>query len=410
MLNSLNQYNIYRGPASSQEFNKRNQLLREDIASMYHLLNENKENIEHNMSIVMKENFYLNFKANELEDRLNTLLETIDGVEDDINPSLTRKIYNQNFYIANNIKENNQDRRPKISYEYGVVSPLSTDTLSRFGYITDSNEVFIPNNLEIHLKEGDDTRLDESEQVVMKEVPAGDTSSIVDRNKNTFFTRTVVYPLTEAVHEVFGEIHLIIPTEGFQNIYTNTLKIAPYPEGSMKLHDIMYKGYNDQWSRLSTYPTVDNKPVVLSNLNKILFQFPETEMIELKIKFSQPYWFENNGKTEFTYGFQDINLEYNTYTEKTCEFVTTLDLSEKNLFFKKIMAPVPVPAIGTIQDLEELVNFELYYDENLTQEFMFGSEILSDVNKVYIKVLLNKSNNSVPVLKEIKYPYLYTKK
>ena len=51
MLNSLNQYNIYRGPASSQEFNKRNQLLREDIASMYHLLNENKEYL--NLKIVI---------------------------------------------------------------------------------------------------------------------------------------------------------------------------------------------------------------------------------------------------------------------------------------------------------------------------------------------------------------------
>lgn len=407
MLNSLNQRNLYRGPASSKEFNQRNKLLRDDIAQTYHLLNENEENIEKNMNIVLRENFFMSYEIKNLQAEMAKLKKLLVDEQDYIDPHLTRQIHTQNFYTTENLSDNSEDRKTTILREFGVVMPKSTDTLSRFGYTTDSGEVFVPNSLEIHLKEGDDTRVDEYGEVILEDVLAGDITPIVDRNKNTFWTRTLSYPTASAVHEVFGELHMVIPTEGFQNIYSNTLKISPYPEGSMRLHDIMYKGYNNQWHRLETYPTIENEPQVIDNIHKIIFQFPETEMIELKIKFSQPYWFENENLSEFTYGFQDINLEYNNYTEKSCEFTTKVSLEGDNTRFKRISEPLATPAIGTTQDLNEMVDFELYYDQDMVQPFSFGTDILADIDTVYVKTILKKEAGNIPVLEEVHIPYLY---
>lgn len=410
MLNSLNQRNLYRGPASSKEFNERNKLLRDDIAQTYHLLNENEYNIQKNMDIVLRENFFMSYEIKNLRAEIAKLKSMMEDEQDYISPELSRQIHTQNFYTTENLSNNSEDRKTTILREYGVVMPKSTDTISRFGYTTDSGEVFVPNSLEVHLKEGNDTRLDDYGDVIMEDVLIEDPTPLVDRNKNTFWTRTVAYPTHQAVHEVFAELHIIIPTEGFQNIYSNTLKLSPYPEGSIRLHDIMYKGYNNQWHRLETYPTINNEPQTIDNIHKIIFQFPETEMIELKINFSQPYWFENENLSEFTYGFQDINLEYNNYTEKSCEFTTTISLEGQNTRFRRITEPIPVPAKGTSQDLTEMVEFELYYDQDMATSFTFGSEILADVDTVYVKTILKKEAGNIPVLEEIHIPYLYQRR
>lgn len=409
MLESLNQKNLYRGPASSREFNERNQLIRNDIAQMYHTLNENEEQIEKNMEVVLRENFFLNYEIENLKREVDKLKGLLSEDENPTGP-YSRQVFIQNFYTTNNIFNRSQDRLTTINKEYGIAMPLSTNMISRFGYQTDKGEVFVPNSLEVHIREGNDTRMNEFGEVILEGIPAEDFSAIVDRNKNTFWIRTVNYPTHEAIHEVYGEIHLIIPTEGFQNIYSNTLKIVPYPEGSMRIHDIQYKGYNEQWSRLSTYPLIDGEPKVINNAHKLFFNFPETEMIELKIMFSQPYWFENENKSQFTYGFQDISLEYHSYTEKNCEFITTINLEEDNTYFKKVLEPIVMPAEGTTQDLTDMVQHELYYDKDLTTQFTFGTDILADVNQIYIKTLLKRDGRDIPVLKEIQIPYLYDTK
>ena len=410
MLKSLNQKNLYRGPSSSKEFNERNKFIRDDINNMYQLLNENEKNIEKNMDIVLRENFFLSYEIKNLYQEIKKLKELITDEPDGLNQDYYKQIHVQNFYTTKGLTEASDDRKASINREFGIAMPSSTDSISRFGYHTDSGEVFVPNSLEIHLKEGNDTHRDEYGDIVLEEINLEDTIAIVDGNKNTFWTRTVIHPTHEAVHEVHGELHIIIPTEGFQNIYTNTLKIRPYPEASMRIHDITYKGYNDQWSRLETYPVQGSNPVAIDNAHKMLFQFPDTEMIELKIRFSQPYWFEDNNQSHFTYGFQDISLEYHNYTEKICEFITTMELDGDNLFYKKILRPIPSAAIGSSEDLTDMVEFELYYDESLSMPFTFGSDILTDINKVYIKTLLKKDGPSIPVLKEINIPYYYHQK
>ena len=179
----------------------------------------------------------------------------------------------------------------------------------------------------------------------------------------------------------------------------------------MRIRDIQYRGYNTQWSRLENYPTETSEtgevPVVIENCRKLFFQFGRTEIVELRIFYSQPYWFENEGRRTFSYGFQDIDLSYKSFTEKQCELVSVLDLTGKNAVFSKIGMPEAISASGTESNIRALVSHQLYYDASLQSEFDFNSVILAPLEKVYIKTVLKKEGDSIPVLKEIRFPYTF---
>src|SRR5574344_777167 len=98
MLKSLNQKNLYRGPSSSKEFNERNKFIRDDINSMYQLLNENEKNIEKNMDIVLRENFFLSYEIKNLYQEIKKLKELITDEPDGLNQDYYKQIHVQNFY------------------------------------------------------------------------------------------------------------------------------------------------------------------------------------------------------------------------------------------------------------------------------------------------------------------------
>lgn len=408
VLESTQSGSLYRGPASSKAFNQRNQTMIRDISRLYGLLNENETAIEENMDIVLRENFFLENRLQQLQREVSRLQATVENLSDETGDVDGTNVFVQNFHLTDAITNGPAGRSCNLDRIHGVVTPLSLDSLSRFGYVTDSGYVFLPNGLNVFVREGNDTHRDADGQPILMDLADDKTSALMDRNKNTFWIRTAKFPLSQAVTEVFGEVHIQVPTEGFQNLHTNTLVVHPYPEGSMRIRDIQYRGYGDQWSRLETYPLDENgEPKVLQNARKLLFQFPQTEMTELRILYSQPYWFEHGADAHFTYGFQDIALEYRVYTEKVCEFITEVDLSARGTRFTLVGEPLAIPAEGGPQDLTDLVAHTLYYDPDLTVPFDFGNPILSQLDKVYIKTTLRKQGDLVPVLKELRIPYRF---
>ena len=77
-LESIRQKNIYRGPSSSAEFNKRNAAILKDIHTLYEKLNENEESIEESMDIVLRENFFLQNHVSLLRQEIEKLQRLVD--------------------------------------------------------------------------------------------------------------------------------------------------------------------------------------------------------------------------------------------------------------------------------------------------------------------------------------------
>ena len=413
-LESMSQRNLYRGPSSSKEFNQRNQSLIVDMENIFQLLNQNEESIEENMDIVLRENFFLQNHISLLRNEVNRLNELVENKEERENETGTASnIFIQNFYTTNQLKNGVAAKASLIDRMHGLVTPLPTDVSSKLNYTTDGGTVFVPNDLEIFVKEAKNTVYDEAGNLVYYDLNNAQTKAIVDKDKNTFWVRDISFDQTDSVTEVFGELHIKLPVKGMNNLYANALTIHPYPEGSMRIRDIQYKGYGDQWSRLENYPTEMQKgievPRIFENTRKSFFQFSRTEMTELRIFYSQPYWFENSGKSTFSYGFQGIDLEYRIYTEKSCEFVSVIDLTEKKAVFQSIAYPEAIASESSEHDLVNLVEHHLYYDESMETEFDFETAILSHISKIYVKTVLKKEGDAVPVLKEVRISYVFIK-
>lgn len=413
-LESMTQRNLYRGPSSSKEFNQRNQSLIADMENIFQLLNQNEESIEGNMDIVLRENFFLQNHISLLRDEVNRLNELVENKEErESETGTASNIFIQNFYTTNQLQNGLASKASFIDRMHGLATPLPTDVSSKLNYTTDGGVVFVPNDLEIFVKEAKNTVYDEAGNLVYYDLSNAQTKAIVDKDKNTFWVRDISFDQTDSVTEVFGELHIKLPAKGMNNLYANALTIHPYPEGSMRIRDIQYKGYGDQWNRLENYPTEIlngiETPRVFENTRKSFFQFARTEMTELRIFYSQPYWFENSGQSTFSYGFQGIDLEYRIYTEKSCEFVSVIDLTEKEAVFHSITYPEAIASESSEHDLVNLVEHHLYYDEAMETEFDFDTTIVSPVSKVYVKTVLKKEGDAVPVLKEVRIPYVFIK-
>lgn len=409
-LESLNNPNLYKGPNSSKAFNERNQGMIRDMNRLYSLLNDNEKEIIKNMDIVLHENFFLQNAVTNLTSEVKRLEKILTDQSESFRGEV-KNILLENFYNSENIRNGETEVASKIDRIHGVVTPLPTNVSSKLSYETATGEVILPKGLDVFLKEAKDTDRDEYGQLVYHDIQNDESEHIVDRKADTFWTRSVSYPTKNAVTEVFGEMHLRLPLEGMNNLYANTLTIHPHPEGSMRIRDVQYKGVGNQWNRLENYPTEiiegEEVPTTIHNARKLFFQFSRTEITELRILYSQPYWFEDQAMSTFTYGFQGVNLEHRIYTEKSCEFITTLDISNQNMLLVQVDEPEVVAAPGTNQDLESLVEHHLYYDQDMQDEFSFNEHILADIEVVYIKTVLKKEGDIVPVIKEIKVPYLF---
>ncbi|MCO0597254.1 hypothetical protein NGI46_07200 [Peribacillus butanolivorans] len=183
----------------------------------------------------------------------------------------------------------------------------------------------------------------------------------------------------ECVTEVYGIIHVTIPQDISNNIYTNTLLLHPSPEYSMSVLDIQYKNQNGEWRRIETYPTklVNNAevPVEITEAGKLVFSFPKREITELQLKVKQPFWFRHDNKRVFMYGFQDIIVEYREYSQDTAEFVTKFSLEGTDRRFTNVGSPNITTPVGCPTFNDYTAKHELYFDEGLTEKFDFSTDI-----------------------------------
>ena len=409
MLHSLKNRNKHRGPSSSREFNEQNTRIRKDIQTLYDVLNKNELKIHESSNIFLNENFFLQRRVEELESEIKKIQRTTE------NEKKTPILYT-NFYTSPHIQIV-EENPIYVNREFGVATPSPTNVTSKLSYQTDTGHTIIPRDLEIiieeeHSQEFRSLELQDrmhslgldSNSVFNQSnrITDEDFHKIVDRKRDTFWTRQVV---ANNHLELFGRVVIRIPTEGVTNLFSNTLRLSTYPEGSMTIHSIMVKGLGNQWDLLDNFPVENDEPVPIKNTSKLVFYFPKREVTEIIINFSQPYYLENNNEKIFTYGFQNIDLEYHLFTEKENSFISTIDISNKSQNIIKVNEPTVTVADGADKNVDDLIEHKLYYDETMTTEFSFNSDILTPLERVYVKTTLKKDGDRIPVIKELFIPY-----
>lgn len=406
---SQNNPNIHKGPSRSADFNQMQNDMHRDLVQIFSIANANTNTIKSNMDFLIRENFFL-------QNKINKLMTSFEKIKADLlykEQGVQRQQLIKSMYTLDNILALNGSTT-SIDTMYGIATLKDSDRVVKTAYVNEVGDRIIPDSLQVTLLESNNTiPIDEATQMrQFQEVGGQDFSPLFDGSNNSFWTRKVSYPKDSNVSTVYGILHVKLPLNILNNIYTNTLTIHPAPEFSLTIADVWYKGYGETWYRLPNYPmkqgTVDSgEPMEIQDSGKLIFTFPRTEVTEVQIFFTQPYSFLNQNKREFVYGFQEIGVEYRVYNGSSAEFVTEFSIEGTGKRFYTIDKPSAIPSPGSPSDIDDLVSFKLYYDSGLTNEFDFGNEIMSPLQKIYIKTIINKQADVIPVLKEIKLNYVY---
>lgn len=403
--------NIHRGPTSSTEFNRIRNDMQKDLTTLFSIANNHDKEIKENMDILMYENFFLQRKMKTMETYIKSLEQDIAYAKQ----GYEKQVALRSFHHVNGLTNGTNEKETLINTTFGYASIPPSSISSKIGKETDKGSLIIPNTFQVSLFESNNTQPIDKETGERKfyKVEGENMINAFDKNKNTFWTRKVTTPDKKCVSEVYGILHIKLPLESLNNVYSNSLFINAFPEASMRITDIQFKGMGQRWSRLETYPTqkegANEKPVSINDVEQVQFYFPRTEVTEVKIHFTQPYWMTTYGETElmrtFAYGFQDIGLEYHQFSKTEVEFTTSISLKGSTKTFAYLEEPKVVHKEGTPAFIDDLVSFAIYYDKELSNEYMVGDEIYSDMQEMYIHVKVKKDSNIIPFLKYIRTEY-----
>lgn len=388
---------INKGPSSSREFNELRNDIQYDITRLFNASNQNEEDILNNMTVLIRENYFLQNKISELEVSLQDIISRIDQK---LGVNRFNKLHKR-FTDMNGII-NSKDTLIDTIYRSATIKSAG-QPISKTSIIDSTGKVYVPNQLDISIHESFSS--DFSSYNTVDRTTDKKMDRIFDRDISTYWTREVVSEGNEDALYII--MHIKLPLNVISNALINTIRLNPYPEYGLSIIDITYKGFSGGWYRLPTYPlNTDNTPQEISNIARSKFVFPNTEITELQIKLKQPYWLIEGGKKIFTYGLQELGIEYSQIDTTTAEFVTQLSIAETGSKFISINKPIAIPMVGCTKAIDDLVDFELYYDSDLSDEFQFGYEIMADIDTVYIKTTLSQKGGMIPVLEGFEVEYL----
>jgi hypothetical protein len=394
--------NLYKGPSSSAEFNALRNDMQADLSDLFRVINRQDRTIAENMDIVLKQNFFLQMEMQKLQKALQQLPVQANDQDD-------TRYMKQTFFERNNISEV-KNKAIFMDVQKGFISPMPTNTEEKLVYISDSGKRMIPKSTQFHLYESHNAMplVEDRSEHQYYLVENDKWHAAVDGSLLTYFTRNAKFAENKGIHEVYGILHIVVPSEISNNVNSNSLTIHPFPEYSMTITDILYKTTAEGWKRLDTYPmqTINgvSEPADLEEVGKLFFSFPKREVTEIQIKFKQPYWFSHEDSRIFTYGFQDIRLSYIDYNTNVFEFVTRFRLPDGQ-FFDRVFEPSLTELPGTPSLVSDTVLYELYLDKELQTSFEFDTTIYSKVQEVYVKTLIKQGGEEVPILKDITLPY-----
>lgn len=398
--------NVNKGPSSSQEFNELRKDIQTDITSLFDIANEHESVISEHMDHVLRENYFLQNRLLKLEGKVGELKREYQNAQTSGQSILTRS-----FYHASNISQANAKSPVNVDTLHGIISPVVVKSHDKIAYKNDVGEYILPSDLEINVYESSDVEAidPETDERTYYPIDGVNIRKAFDGDKNSFWVRNAELNENLCATEVYGIVHVKIPQSISNNVYTNTLTLHPSPEYSMSVLDIQYKNQNGEWRRIETYPVKEvagnEVPQEIAEAGKLVFSFPKRQVTELQIKVKQPYWFKHDNKRIFMYGFQDVVVEYREYSQDTAEFVTRFSLEGTDRRFAHINSPNVTVPVGCPAFNDYTVKHELYFDEGLTEQFVFSTDIFQPVQTVYVKTILKTAGDQVPILREIELPY-----
>jgi hypothetical protein len=381
---------LYRGPANSQEYNNLFSTIYSDLSRLYSLTEGNADEIKTNMDILVIENFALQGKIEELEQKVS-----------DVSMSLADKngfkYLSKTFTDLKNISFSEIDIEDILEKDRAFIDVINNVVMNPIGSsysrtrATDLNgETFVNEMLEVEVLEG----TEEINQQIIE--PEMSVFNMFSSNPSVFWYRGVA--TTE--NEIFFTVKIKLFTSATSNNYINNINITPFPDHSMEITSVTYIDLNGAEHIIPTFPAN-----AITSFTRTRFAFDKVEASEIVIYGKQSNYHKEGENKKFMYGFQNIDISYNEYSTKTSNFITEFDISKYGKVFDSISYPVLTESSGSIKNIDEYVENKLYIvynnGESVSEQDFNSTIVQLDCSKIYILTTINNNNETSPMIKNL---------
>lgn len=347
----------FRGQLLSSDFNDSQEEIISDIQQLSSVVNSLNARLSKSILILNNENSYLRKKVDALENQQNYA----EQVAIRLGTATCRYVDFSNTEGISFPNGLDDSKSAMLAAEYGEVT-LPPNSIENKFYVTSltSNKLVSP-PLNINVVgsfdkgEGEGFINYERGGVVTPGVPEYGFNGIND----LYWVRKVEFPIDSRVDQVECEITVTVPEGSSTN--ANLIDLVPFPNGSVDITELATASdLGNNFIRVSSFVPTDN-------LVARRYHFPATIVDQIKIRFRQRNWVEENGKKVFYYGLQECGLKLVDYDK---QFTPGASFGTNNSFIISIPAP-------------EGTSFNKIYSINPSPNFL-----LEDFSKRHVHIRL----------------------
>lgn len=143
-----------------------------------------------------------------------------------------------------------------------------------------------------------------------------------------YWVRKVEFPIDSRVDQVECELTVTVPEGSSSN--SNLIEIVPFPNGAIDITELATASdLGNNFIRVNGFTPTDN-------FVARRYHFPSTVVDQIKIRFRQRNWIEENGKKVFYYGLQELGLKLVDYDKR---YTPGASFGTNNSFIVAIPAP-----------------------------------------------------------------------
>ncbi len=294
----------FRGPTSSEAFNRSEDDKYLELVELYRQSNLNLQNLTEAHQIILAENGSLHGYISMLEQRITSLSAQMDRIEaaSPYDPIFFKTGYTEDMRTVypNLAQENGESGlRCDIDAAYRHATVPLIQRLPKTHTVNEKNgQVVVPSELRINLGRTN----------TKGEVVDNDVYNAFNGQNESFWQRTVTYSLNDCPAEEDVIVEIELPSHLVNNLNVNTIEINPHPERGVEIRNIEIH-YNSAWQTIAGFNQPDLSAV---NSNRYAprkkWYFPNVPVQKVRITLVQKNAFDIAGKKVFALGAQEIGV------------------------------------------------------------------------------------------------------
>ena len=316
----------FRGQLLSADYNDSQEEIVSDIQQLSSVVNSLNSRLTKSILVLNNENSYLRRKVDALQNQQSYMEQS--AVRYGIQVSRYVDLSNtEGISFPNGLDDSHS---AMLSSEYGEVT-LPPNSIENKFYVTSltSNKLVSP-PLNINIAGSFDKG--EGEGFVNYErggnVTVGNPEYAFNGVNDLYWVRRVEFPIDSRVDQVECELTVTVPEGSSSN--ANLLEVIPFPNGSVDVTELATaSNLGNNFIRVTNFEPTDN-------LVARRYHFSATTVDQIKIRFRQRNWVEENGKKVFYYGLQECGLKLIDYDK---QYLPGSSFGTNNSFILSIQAP-----------------------------------------------------------------------